>query len=132
MADVSAAKESIRAAGAEIAFVHGATAAAAAPWFAKFGLRDVLAVSDPELAHYRAFGLGSPGAGALADPALWVRGAVCALSYGFGAQTPVMMRQLPGVFLVRGDLVLAEYRHRSPADRPNYLSLVKSEDNPVQ
>jgi hypothetical protein len=132
MADVSAAKESIRAAGVEIVFVHGATAAEAAPWFARFGLSDVLVISDPELAHYRAFRLGHPGAGALANPILWARGAVCALSHGFGTQTTVMMRQLPGVFLVQGDRVLAEYRHRSPADRPNYLSLVRSADNPLQ
>jgi hypothetical protein len=35
------------------------------------------------------------------------------------------MRQLPGVFVVRGNQVLAEYRHRSPADRPDYLALAQ-------
>lgn len=132
MADVAAAKASIRDAGAEIAFVHGASASEAAPWFRKFGLEDVLAISDPDLAHYRAFGLGRTSAGALIDPAVWVRGAVCALSHGFGAQTPEMMRQLPGVFLVQGDRLLASYRHRSPADRPNYLAVVRGADVALQ
>ena len=132
MADVAAAKASIREAGAEVAFVHGASAAEAAPWFQKFGLADVLAISDPELAHYRAFDLGRTSAVALIDPAVWVRGAACALSHGFGAQTPAMMRQLPGVFLVQGDRVLSAYRHRSPADRPDYLAIVRGADAALQ
>lgn len=128
MADVAAARESIRNAGAEVAFVHGATAPEAAPWFGKFGLQDVVKISDPDLAHYRAFGLGRTTAGALVDPRVWTRGAVCALSFGFGGQTPAMLRQLPGVFLVQRDRVLAEYRHRSPSDRPDYAALVRSAD----
>lgn len=126
MADVAAARTEIRAGGADVAFVHGGTPAEAAPWFTKYGLGDVTVVSDPTLAHYQAFGLGRTDASALVNPTVWTRGAVCALSHGFGAQTAVMMRQLPGVFVVQGDRILAEYRHRSPADRPDYVSLVRS------
>ena len=132
MADVAAAKRSIREAGAEVAFVHGGSPAQAAPWFQKFGLADVLTISDPELAHYRAFGLGRIAAGAMIDPRVWTRGAACALAHGFGAQTPAMMRQLPGVFLVQRDRVLAAYRHRSPADRPDYIALVHSANAALQ
>lgn len=132
MADVAAVKQSIREAGAQIAFVHGATPSEAAPWFAKFGLDDVVQISDPDLAHYRAFGLGRTSLGALVDPRVWTRGAVSALSYGFGVQTPTMMRQLPGVFLVQGDRVISAYRHTSPADRPNYLALVRFADTALQ
>ena len=128
MADVAAAKDAIRKAGADVVFVHGGTAAEAAPWFEKFGLGDVMTISDPGLAHYRAFGLGRTTIGALVDPKVWTRGAVCAVSHGFGAQTPAMLRQLPGVFLVQGDRVISAYRHRSPADRPNYLSIVRRAD----
>jgi hypothetical protein len=125
MADVAAAKDAIRASGANIAFVHGASSSEAAPWFTKYRLDDVMTVSDPNRAHYDAFGLGRTSAAALVDPRVWSRGAVCALSHGFGVQTPEMLRQLPGVFVVQQDLILAEYRHRSPADRPDYLALVK-------
>jgi len=31
------------------------------------------------------------------------------------------------VFLVQHDRMLAEYRHRSPADRPDYVALVRSQ-----
>ena len=132
MADVAAAREDIRKAGAQVAFVHGGTVSEAAPWFEKFGLGDVLAISDPGLTHYRAFGLGRTTIGAMADPKVWTRGAVCAVSHGFGVQPRAMLRQLPGVFLIQGDEVISGYRHRSPADRPNYLALVRSADAALQ
>ena len=126
MSDVAALKHSIGDAGANVAFIHGASATEAAPWFKKYRLDDVTAVSDPQLSHYRAFGLGRTGVQALVDPKVWTRGAVCALAHGFGGQTPEMMRQLPGVFVVQRGRVLAEYRHSSPADRPDYLALIRS------
>jgi hypothetical protein len=125
MADVAAAKAAIRDAGAAIAFVHGASPDEARPWFEKYGLQDVVTISDPALAHYRAFGLGRTEATAIIDPMVWTRGAVCALSHGFGSQTYQMLRQLPGVFVVQENEVLAEFRHRSPADRPDYVALVR-------
>ena len=88
------------------------------------GLRDLPRVSDLTLEHYRAFGLGTTGLRELVDPHVWVRGSACALSHGFGLQPRRLVRQLPGVFVVRGNRLLAEYRHRSPADRPDYLALV--------
>ena len=126
MDDVSRLQQEIRAAGAGIVFVHGATAAEAAPWFSKYGLDGVTTISDPELAHYKAFGLGRTSAGSMVDPKVWMRGAASAMSHGFGSQTIEMMRQLPGVFVVQRGEVLAEYRHQSPADRPNYLALIQS------
>ena len=124
MADVAAVKSNIRSAGAQIAFVHSGSPAEAAPWFVKYGLDDVTAISDPELIHYRAFGLGRTETRALVAPSVWARGAICALSHGFGVQTAEMMRQLPGVFVIQNGALLREFRHRSPADRPDYLSLV--------
>jgi hypothetical protein len=126
MADVAAVKHTLQSAGAQIAFVHGGSPEEAAPWFAKYGLADVTQISDPGLAHYRAFGLGRTGVQALIDPRVWTRGAICALSHGFSVQTPEMMRQLPGVFIVRNGEIVAEFRHSSPADRPDYVALARS------
>ena len=104
--------------------MHAASAEEADPWFVRAGLGDVFRVSDPGLAHYRAFGLDTMGMAVLLKPQLWVRGMACALSHGFGAQPSHLLRQLPGVFVVRGSEILAAYRHRSSADRPNYLGLI--------
>jgi hypothetical protein len=126
MADVAAIKTSIRDAGAEIAFVHSEPNAEADPWFAKYGLADVLHISDPHLDHYRAFGLGRTKATSLVDPKVWTRGAASALAHGFGVQDAEMMRRQPGVFVVQRGQLLAAYRHRTPADRPDYLALVRT------
>ena len=123
MSDIAAVKPQLDAAGVRVAFIHGETQVEADPWFEKYGLRDVVRISDPGLDHYRAFSLGRTGVQSLVDPVVWARGARCALSHGFGAQPADLMRQLPGVFVVRGNDVLADYRHRSPADRPDYVAL---------
>jgi hypothetical protein len=117
-------RPAVEATGTQLAFVHAATPEDADPWFERSGLGDVPRVSDIGLAHYRAFGLATTGFGELLDPRLWLRGASCALSQGFGPQTAQLLKQLPGVFVIRGRNILAAYRHRSPADRPNYLDLV--------
>ncbi len=124
MADVAAILPQLTAAGARVAFVHGGSPAEAEPWFAKYRLADAVQISDPGLDHYRAFALGRTGVEALVDPVVWARGAVCALSHGFGSQPAALMRQLPGVFVLKRGEVVAEYRHRSPADRPDYLKLI--------
>jgi len=132
LADVASAKQAIKEAGANIAFVHSESAVDADRWFEKYGLHDVVRISDPTLAHYRAFGLGRTKAASLVDPLVWVRGASCALSHGFGVQTVEMMRRAPGVFLVQGDRILSEFRHRSPADRPDYVAIIRSAQTLVQ
>lgn len=126
LADVAAVKHAITAAPADIVFVHVESADEAEPWFEKYGLSDVRHISDPSRAHYLAFGLDRTAATAMVSPAVWTRGASCALEHGFGVQNYEMMRRQPGVFLVRGNRILAEYRHATPADRPDYVKLVHS------
>jgi hypothetical protein len=71
-------------------------------------------------------GLGTLAAATLGSPTLWGRGFQCAVldGHGFGPQSVQAVRQLPGVFLMHAGRVLREYRHRTPADRPDYLALV--------
>ena len=132
LADIASVKPAIDSEGAHVAFVHVESADEAEPWFDKYGLADVTHISDPARAHYRAFGLERTKATAIVDPSVWVRGASCALEHGFGVQNYEMMRRQPGVFLVRGNRVLAEYRHATPADRPDYVGLVRSAKSLVQ
>ena len=126
IADVAAARPEIVKAGASVVFVHNGSRGEAEAWFTKYGLGGIAQISDPDLAHYAAFGLGQTELLSLVDPRVWVRGASCARSHGFGPQSPTMMRQLPGAFVVQGGGVLASYRHGSPSDRPDYVRLVRS------
>lgn len=132
LADISRIKTSIDAAGADVAFVHAESNEEAHRWFVKYQLADVVHVGDPSRAHYRAFGLDRTAAASMVDPIVWGRGAVSALEHGFGMQDYEMMRRQPGVFVVQHDRVLAEFRHRTPADRPDYLGLIDSARTLVQ
>jgi hypothetical protein len=126
MADVAAIRPQIDSSGILIAFVHPESAEAARPWFSRYGLDDVLQVSDPALKHYVAFGLGNMRMLALLSPSAFVHGASAAMEHGFGYQPPGLLRQLGGVFVVYGDQVLASFRHQSSDDRPDYLDLVSN------
>lgn len=125
IADIVTVRDELRAAGAALAFVHASPAEDAKSWFTDPALQDAIVVSDPGLAHYRAFELARTGPAQLVSPKVWARGAMSALAHGFGVQPVEMMRQLPGVFVVRDGRVLTEFRHRSPADRPDYVQLVR-------
>src|SRR5262245_17744803 len=98
----------------------------ARPWFDRAGLGDCLRVSDPDPAHYKAFARATTGLGALASLRVWVRGAASAFRHGFGVQPPAALRQLSGVFVVHGTRTLAQFRHRLPSDRPDYLALIRA------
>jgi hypothetical protein len=126
MADVAALRPQIEATGTSLAFVHPESAAFARPWFDRYGLGDALQVSDPAREYYQAFDLGTVSAAALVAPTVLTRGAMSALSHGFGPQPFTLLRQLPGVFVVHRHRVLAAYRHRRTADRPDYLDLIRS------
>jgi peroxiredoxin len=126
MAEVSAHRPQIESSGVLIAFIHPESAQAAQPWFDKFGLSDVLQVSDPSLKLYVAFGLGNMRMSALLSPSTLVHGASSALTYGFGYQPPGLLRQLGGVFLVHRNQLLASFRHHSSDDRPDYLDLIRT------
>ncbi|MEW6323183.1 MAG: AhpC/TSA family protein [Acidobacteriota bacterium] len=123
MADLAKARPALDAAGTPVAFVHMGTEEEADPWFARFGFADAVRVSDPTAAWYRAFGLPS-GWGPLLAPRNWIRGTQCALveGHGFGIQPLAALRQVPGVFLIEGRRILKEFRHRLPADRPDYFA----------
>jgi hypothetical protein len=124
IADVGAARRDIEAEGAAIAFVYPSSPEEAQPWFERAGLGDVTRVSDPTLAHYRAFGLQPTGAGALFAPDVWARGAVCALRHGFGVQPPSVLRLRGGTFVAHRGRLLAAVPNRNAAQRPDYRALV--------
>ncbi len=124
---MAAHRAELAATGTPVAFVHGVSDEDAEPWFAQAGLADLPRVSDPNLQHYRAFGLGTAGLASLLSPALLARGAVCALRHGAGPQPAHLRAQLPGVFLLHGNRVLRAYRHQQASDRPDYVALARAD-----
>ena len=108
-----------------IALVHQGAEEEAAPLFAGHGLADVARVSDPDRALYRAFHLGRGGLREILAPSVVGRSALSVLA-GNGFGRPVGdARQMPGVFTVHRSVVIEEFRHRTIADRPDYVAMAR-------
>jgi hypothetical protein len=111
-----------------VAFVHRSTPEVADPWFARYGLSDVVRVSDPDGALYRAFGLGDATLGRLAHPRVWWPWFRTAILHRHGVGLTVRhWRQLSGVFLLDRGKIRTAIRHRDSAARPDYVALVRAQ-----
>ncbi|NBO64989.1 MAG: hypothetical protein EBU88_09130 [Acidobacteria bacterium] len=100
----------------------------AASFIERWGDSDIPRFSDPEASLYHEFGLGRVSLLELFNPRVWMRGFSAAILNRFGFGKPIGdPLQMPGAFLVRNGKVIREYRHRTPADRPDYESLAAGE-----
>jgi peroxiredoxin len=132
LADLSAQRRRIEADGTRVALVHMASEAQAEPFLEKYGLGDLPRVSDPGQAVYRAFGLDRGSLLQLFGLKTWIRGFHAAFAEGHRQGATIGDSfQMPGVFLIFHGEVLKAYRHQSPADRPDYVSLAQSQDYPI-
>lgn len=129
LADVAAVRPELEAEGTAIALVHQSSEEEAAPFFARYGLADVPRVSDPSLRLYRALGLRRGSAGEFLSPKVVARAGAALLR----GHAPGLLkgdgRQLPGVFLVRDGAVVAAFRHKTAADRPDYAAIARCDSD---
>jgi peroxiredoxin len=124
--DVSKAKAELDRRGVQPVFVHLGTPERARPFFDYYQLSSVERISDPDGALYGSpvFMLARVSVFQLFRPAVWnawIRGAIAA--HGIGLVKEDAM-QMPGVFFLRDRKIVNLFRHRTIADRPDYLSLV--------
>ncbi|MCR9143536.1 MAG: SelL-related redox protein [bacterium] len=122
--EVARQRRAIEMEGSAIALVHMSPPHEADEIFEKYGLKDIIHISDPELALYRAFHLNRGKWYRLMGMKVLIRGFIAGFLRGHGLG-PSMgdVAQMPGVFLVHRGEVMLEYRHKSPADRPNYVEI---------
>jgi hypothetical protein len=109
-----------------VVFVHLGSPERAKPFFDYYQLSSVERVSDPEGTLYRspAFLLARISVFKLFRPAVWIawlKGAIFAHGIGMIKEDAF---QMPGVFFLRDRKIANLYRHRTIADRPNYLALI--------
>jgi hypothetical protein len=108
-------------------FVHLGTPERAKPFFDHYNLAHVERISNPEgnLYGHAAFKLGRllwlTQFLHLAVWKGWLRGAIA--SHGIGLIREDAS-QMPGVFFLRDRAIVSFFRHRTTADRPDYLGLI--------
>lgn len=94
-------------------------------FLAGYGLGDVDVVSDPDRSLYRAMELRRGTLGQLFGPRVWLRGVVTGLFAGhFVGALRGDGLQMPGAFVISKGRVIAAFRHRDAADRPDYCAMV--------
>ncbi len=123
--DVSKIRTELTARRVQVVFVHLGSPERAQPYFDYYGLSDVERVSNPDGSLYRdpAFTLARVSVFELFRPAVWIgwlKGAVFKYRIGLLKED---IQQMPGVFFLRDRAIANVYRHRTIADRPNYLEL---------
>jgi len=125
--DVSQVRGKLAERGVQVAFVHLGSPERAKPYFDYYGLADVERVSDPEGALYRepAFALARVSLFQLIRPAVWMgwlKGAIFKYRVGLLKED---IQQMPGVFFLKDRAIASVFRHRTIADRPDYLGLAR-------
>jgi peroxiredoxin len=125
--DVSQVRGKLAERGVQVAFVHLGSPERAKPYFDYYGLSDVERVSNPDGSLYRdpVFALARVNLLHMIRPAVWIgwlRGAVFKYRIGLLKED---IQQMPGVFFLKDRAIASVFRHRTIADRPDYLGLAR-------
>lgn len=124
LADISQSRADLERGGARIVLVYMGDSEALQKLLAKYGLADLGRVCDPGQQLYQAFGLKRGRFAQLFGLKVLGRaffgGAL--MRHGIGP-TVDDAAQMPGVFLIHNASILRRFRHRSAADRPDYVAL---------
>ena len=123
--DVSLIRGKLAERGAQVAFVHLGSPERAKPYFDYYKLSDVERVSNPDasLYHSPVFALARVSLWQIFRPAVWigwVKGAMFKYRIGLLKED---IQQMPGVFFLKDRAIANLYRHRTIADRPDYLKI---------
>lgn len=128
LSDIGARRREIEATGLTIVAVHMGTVEQGLALLKREQLQDVLQVSDPEQSLYQLFGLRR---GRLAQLFNWfvvlrtlsatVRGHLAGRAIGDTSQ-------MPGAFVVHRGEVVRAFRHKTAADRLDYVALAEGSD----
>jgi len=126
LTDIVDRRHDIEALGLGIVLVHMSDDDEAAAFLSHYGLEDVPRISDPKQHLYRAADLHRGSALQLMGPKVWWRALSGGLvrKHGIGRVLGDGF-QMPGAFVVYHGELLYSFRHRTAADRPDYLDLAR-------
>ncbi len=122
--DVAQSKRKLEEEGVRVVFVHFGNAEASETLFRMNGIVSPETIYDDDQQLYRAFGLRRGTLSEVASPRVIWRGIRAGLIDGHGIGRPEGdVLQLPGVFLLDDCTIARSFRHKSAADRPDYLAI---------
>ncbi len=125
LADVAVRRAAITATGTNIVVVHMQSDSEANELFTRYGLADVLRISDPQQTLYQAFEVARGTMWQVAGPGMWWR-AIGSLLKGHLPGIPNSdVFQLPGAFLIHNGQIVNAFRGKKSSDRPDYVELPK-------
>ena len=130
LADIAAARTAIDRRGLRIVLVNMGQAQELNKLLAKYRLSGLDLISDPDQRLYDVFGLRRGTFRQLFGWKVLWRGVIggVMLRHGIGL-AHADASQLPGAFLLDSCAIVRRFRHRSVADRPDYVSLTTSDAN---
>ncbi|MEM8680756.1 MAG: SelL-related redox protein, partial [Planctomycetota bacterium] len=123
LADLEQARDALHQQGVQLAVVHMADGENPAERNRSYDLGDAVHFSDPSGSLYRAFGLQRGSLPQLLGPTVWWRGFQAFVrGHGVGCLTGDGF-QMPGVFLLERGKITRSFKHKTAADRPDYVQL---------
>jgi peroxiredoxin len=126
ISDIGKRRKKLEEQGFRIVFVHMASQPETAEkFFKRYKLFPIDHVLDPEMQHYKAFGLGRSSPKQLLGLMNWIRGFEASVLEGHGADASMDPElgdgfQMPGVFVLYKGEIRRSFIHRHPYDRPDY------------
>ncbi len=126
LAQIALKRQEIQESGVTIVFVHMAAPEKAKPFFNKFGLPNVLHISDPEKNYYRAFGLSKGTFTQLFGLNTWGTGFRTIIKHGMEYKDDIGDSfQMPGIFVLSEGEIKDSFIHKDVADAPDYGRLMQ-------
>jgi hypothetical protein len=114
-------RNSISAAGTQLAFVHMSDEETAKPFFERYGLDDLPRISDPDCVLYRVFGLEKLRAIDFVRPSfLWRTFQSSVLKRRGVGSLGGDQSQLPGAFLIHQGKILRSHVYQQPWEHPDF------------
>ncbi len=124
LSDLRAGRREIERQGVRIVLVHVSPESETEQICHHYEVDDLDRIADPEAEIYRVLGVGRGSMDALFGPRVWLRGIAAGVFGGHGlGQLAGDFLRMPGVFMIRNSRVVGAFRHRSAADRPDYVRL---------
>ena len=123
--DLAAVQQQIEQLGFKIALVHMSSWEDAEKVLAGKNLSGLHHFSDPNCEIYRAFGLKRGNFLQLFGPQVWWRGVQASLNGHMVGKLAGDGFRMPGVFYLFQGEIWGSVRHRTAADRPDYVGLSK-------